>query len=80
MIAVRNADGATLTADDLRGQERMVFTVLEECGPLRRAELQERFEFSQATLLRILGRLKDKGLIRAEGNTRSRVYRVVVSP
>ena len=80
VIAVRNADGATLTADDLRGQERMVFTVLEECGPLRRAELQERFEFSQATLPRILGRLKDKGLIRAEGNTRSRVYRVVVSP
>ena len=52
--------------------------MLEEFGPMRRADLQERFEFSQATLLRILGRLKDKGLVRAEGNTRRRVYRVAV--
>lgn len=68
----RGADGVS----DLREQERLVFAMLEESGPLRRAELQERFSFSQATLLRILGRLKDKGLIRAEGNTRRRVYRV----
>ena len=66
------------SADELRDQERLVFAMLEEFGPMRRADLQERFEFSQATLLRILGRLKDKGLVRAEGNTRRRVYRVAV--
>ena len=70
-------DGAA-GADELRDQERLVFAMLEEFGPMRRADLQERFEFSQATLLRILGRLKDKGLVRAEGNTRRRVYRVAV--
>lgn len=76
VITVRR-DG-TAGADDLRDQERLVFAMLEEFGPMRRADLQEHFEFSQATLLRILGRLKDKGLVRAEGNTRRRVYRVAV--
>lgn len=74
LIEARPLGGGSAGQDDLRSQERLVFAVLEECGPMRRSELQERFEFSQATLLRILGRLKDKGLVKAEGNTRRRVY------
>ncbi|WP_139651547.1 RNA-binding domain-containing protein [Raoultibacter phocaeensis] len=65
--------------DELGNQERLVFSVIEEQGPLKRSELQERFDFSQATLLRILKRLEEKGLVRAEGNTRRRVYRVLVA-
>lgn len=60
--------------DSLRNQERVVLTVLEEDGPLRRSQIQERLDFSQATLLRILKRLEEKGLVKAEGNTRRRVY------
>ena len=75
------AGASTGDADDsgaeLRNQERLILAVLEEFGPQRRADLQERFEFSQATVLRVLGRLKDKGLVQAEGNTRRRVYRAV---
>lgn len=76
------AEGANLSGfetDELRNQERLVLTVLEDQGPLRRSQIQERFDFSQATLLRILKRLEEKGLVRAEGNTRRRVYRVLGS-
>lgn len=64
-------------SDDLRNQERLVLTMLEDQGPLKRSEIQERFDFSQATLLRILKRLEERGFVRAEGNTRRRVYQAV---
>lgn len=78
-VCVEAATGARI-ADvkaSLRDQERIVLTMLEDQGPLKRRELQERFDFSQATLLRILKRLEERGLIRAEGNTCRRVYHVV---
>ncbi|RDB59708.1 AAA family ATPase [Gordonibacter sp. 28C] len=64
-------------AGELRRQERAVLSVVEEAGPLRRSEIQERFDFSQATLLRILKRLEEQGAVQAEGNTRRRVYRAL---
>lgn len=65
MVSVSQGDGA---ADEgpLRDQERLVFAVLEDQGPMRRSELQERFSFSQATLLRILKRLEERGFVKAE--------------
>lgn len=63
--------------NELRNQERLVLEMLEDQGPLKRSEIQQRFDFSQATLLRILKRLEDQGRIRAEGNTRRRVYRAL---
>lgn len=65
--------------DDFRNQERVVLSVLEGQGPLKRSEIQERFDFSQATMLRILKRLEEQGLVRAEGNTRRRIYRATGS-
>lgn len=59
---------------EMLNQERIVLSVLADQGPLKRSEIQQRFDFSQATLLRILKRLEDQGLVRAEGNTRRRVY------
>ena len=73
----RNATGVwegEAAPGSLRDQERMVLEVIDLQGPLKRSEIQQRFEFSQATLLRIIKRLEEKGLVRAEGNTRRRVY------
>lgn len=78
--SVREQDGRIFVdraSDELHNQERIVLTMLEDQGPLKRSEIQERFDFSQATLLRILKRLEQKGLVRAEGNTRRRVYRAL---
>ncbi len=70
------AEGARQAAvnSELERQEQLVLTMIELDGPLKRQAIQERTDFSQATLLRILKRLMEKGLIRAEGNTRRRVY------
>lgn len=76
-ISVRQEEGDAVDQSDLRDQERLVLAMLEEQGPLRRAELQERLSFSQATMLRILKRLEERGFVRAEGNTRRRVYHAV---
>lgn len=72
------AGGAGSAGKELLNQERVVLAMLEEQGPLKRSEIQERFTFSQATLLRVIKRLESKGLVQAEGNTRRRVYRVAV--
>lgn len=56
-----------------------MLSVLEGQGPFKRSEIQERFDFSQATMLRILKRLEEQGLVRAEGNTRRRIYRATGS-
>lgn len=69
------AGGAGSAGKELLNQERVVLAMLEEQGPLKRSEIQERFTFSQATLLRVIKRLESKGLVQAEGNTRRRVYR-----
>lgn len=76
-ISMRQEESDAVDQSNLRDQERLVFAMLEEQGPLRRAELQERFSFSQATMLRILKRLEERGFVRAEGNTRRRVYHAV---
>lgn len=78
----RRAEGPSERADgpsELRNQERIVLAVLEDQGPLKRSEIQERFDFSRATLLRVLKRLEDKGLVKAEGNTRRRIYRAIAN-
>lgn len=62
-------NGRSLSTD-----EQMVLAMVREDGPLKRRAIQERFDLSQATLLRLLKRLEEKGLISAEGNTRRRVY------
>lgn len=77
VISVGSPDGCAGDRGALRDQERLVFAMLEEEGPLKRSEIQERFSFSQATLLRVLKRLEERGFVRAEGNTRRRVYRAV---
>lgn len=64
----------------LDDQEQLVLSMIELDGPLKRRAIQERTDFSQATLLRILKRLSEKGLIRAEGNTRRRVYALQEAP
>lgn len=64
-------------ADAMGDRERVVLTMLEEEGPLKRADIQKRFEFSQATLLRILKKLEEQGLVQPEGQTRNRTYRAV---
>ena len=70
----RDASGGVDASDELERQEQVVLSMIELDGPMNRRAIQDRTDFSQATLLRILKRLTDKGLVRAEGNTRRRVY------
>ncbi len=72
--SARDASGGADASDELERQEQVVLSMIELDGPMKRRAIQDRTDFSQATLLRILKRLTDKGLVRAEGNTRRRVY------